>query len=170
MRSIPITAASWYRRSHTCSVKQIVVGVDPSEPAKLALRWALENASEGDHVRVVYVWQVQHGARFQILPGAEIARIRPQADRLVREIVDEVASSLDLPSSISVEPVSYYGHPGKWLVNLSKDADLVVVGNRGQGGFAGMLLGSVSTHAVHHAHCPVVVVRSNESADSDNEP
>ena len=151
-------------------MRQIVVGVDPSESAKLALRWALEYASEGDHVRVVYVWHVQHGAHFQDLSGAEIARIRPQADRLVREIVDEVASGLTLSPSVIVEPVSYYGHPAKWLVSLSKEADLVVVGHRGQGGFAGMLLGSVSTHAVHHAHCPVVVVRSDGRGIGDEEP
>lgn len=149
---------------------QIVVGVDASEPAKLALRWALENSTEGDHVRVVYVWDVQHGARHQILSSSEIARIRPQADMLVREIIDEVKPDIDLPPSVIVEPVSYYGHPGKWLVSLSKEADLVVVGNRGQGGFTGMLLGSVGTYAVHHAHCPVVVVRSDDAGADDRGP
>jgi nucleotide-binding universal stress UspA family protein len=151
-------------------VKQVVVGVDTSEPAKLALRWALENSAKGDHVRVVYVWDVQHGARHQVLSTSEIARIRPQGDALVREIVDEVKADIDVPASVIVEPVSCYGHPGKWLVDLSKKADLVVVGNRGQGGFAGMLLGSVSTYAVHHAHCPVVVVRSDDAGADDRGP
>lgn len=144
-------------------VRQIIVGIDASEHAKLALRWALANARDNDHLRVVYVWQVQREARPRVLPPSEIARIRPQADGLVREIVDEVTAGLDLPASVIVEPVSYYGHAGTWLVNLSKEADLLVVGNRGQGGFAGMLLGSVSTYAVHHAHCPVVVVRTEDS-------
>ena len=127
----------------------------------------MDNARDDDHLRVVYVWQVQREARHRVLPPAEIARIRPQADELVREIVDEVTSGLDLPASLIVEPVSYYGHPGKWLVNLSREADLLVVGNRGQGGFAGMLLGSVSTHAVHHAHCPVVVVRTDAATPDE---
>ena len=107
------------------------------------------------------------GTRWSLRPKSPGFARRPIG--WVREIVDEVTSDIEFPSSVTVEPVSYYGHPGKWLVNLSEEADLVVVGSRGQGGFAGVLLGSVSTYAVHHAHCPVVVVRT-DAGDAEDGP
>ena len=56
------------------------------------------------------------------------------------------------------------GHAGEQLIRLSQDADLLVVGSRGHGGFVGLLMGSVTTYVVNHALCPVVVVR-NQSTD-----
>lgn len=139
-------------------MEKIVVGVDGSETSTEALRWAIGHTSAGDLIRAVYVWQVYHGARLEILSAEDLKRLRPQADRLVREVVDSVSANVEGPMA-SIEAVSYYGHAGKWLVDLSDEVDLVVVGSRGQGGFRGLLLGSVSTYVVHHAHCPVVVVR-----------
>lgn len=60
------------------------------------------------------------------------------------------------PSSVRVRAVN--GFPARELIEASRDADLLVVGSRGGGGFARLLLGSISDHVVHHAHCPVVVV------------
>lgn len=139
-------------------METIAVGVDGSESATAALRWALEHSEVGDLIRAVYVWQAYHGARHELLSGDELRRLRPQADRMVREIVDSALAGFDGPVA-SVEAASYFGHPGKWLVDLSDEVDLLVVGSRGQGGFRGLLLGSVGTYVVHHAHCPVVVVR-----------
>lgn len=138
-------------------MKKIVVGVDGSEASKRALAWAIDLASEGDLIRAVYVWQVYRGARADIVPIEELEQIRPQADHLVGDVVDSVVAEVDGPLP-GIERVSYYGHPGRWLVDLSGEVDLVVVGSRGQGGFKGLLLGSVSTYVVHHARCPVVVV------------
>lgn len=138
-------------------MKKTVVGVDGSDASRDALRWAIEHASEGEEVRAVYVWQMYRGPRPDVVPVSELQLIRPEADRFISEVVDAVIAELDGPLP-GVERVSYYGHPGRWLVNLSDEVDLLVVGSRGLGGFKGLLLGSVSTYVVHHAHCPVVVV------------
>jgi len=135
----------------------IAVGVDGSQASKKALRWAIDHASPNDVVRAVYVWQVHRGALPDIVPIAELQQIRPHADRFLDDVVAGVVEGLDKPHA-NIERVSYYGHPAKSLVNLSDEVDLIVVGSRGSGGFKGVLLGSVSTHLVHHACCPVVVV------------
>jgi nucleotide-binding universal stress UspA family protein len=81
------------------------------------------------------------------------------AERALDETVDrELGGRKDL----EVERVAELGYPPKVLVERSKSADLMVVGSRGRGGFAGTLLGSVSLHCVTHAGCPVVVVRAKD--------
>jgi nucleotide-binding universal stress UspA family protein len=60
------------------------------------------------------------------------------------------------PASVRIHAVN--GFPAQELIEVSRDADLLVVGSRGVGGFARLLLGSISDHVMHHAHCPVVVV------------
>ena len=149
-------------------METIAVGVDGSEPATSALRWALGHSEPGDLIRAVYVWQAYQGARHELLSAEELRRLRPQADRVVREVVDSALAGFDGPVA-SVEAVNYFGHPGKWLVDLSGEVDLLVVGSRGQGGFRGLLLGSVSTYVVHHAHCPVVIVRPERHRDADDD-
>jgi nucleotide-binding universal stress UspA family protein len=85
----------------------------------------------------------------------------PQA--LARSAEDSLEQTLkavfgaDLPSNLTRSVVE--GNPGGVLVDRSRDADLLVVGSRGKGGFAGLLLGSVSEKCVRHAACTVVVVR-----------
>ena len=141
----------------TSVMQKIVVGVDGSDASRDALRWAIEHASESDFVRAVYVWQLSRGPRPDVVPVSELQLVRPEADRFINEVVDAVTAGLDGPLP-GIERVSYYGHPGRWLVDLSEEVDLLVVGSRGLGGFTGLLLGSVSTYVVHHARCPVVVV------------
>ncbi len=152
----------------TAVMETIAVGVDGSETATAALRWALAHTEPGDLIRAVYVWQAYQGARHEVLSADDVRRLRPQADRVVRDVVDSVLAGFEGPVA-SVEAVSYFGHPGKWLVDLSDEVDLLVVGSRGQGGFRGLLLGSVSTYVVHHAHCPVVVVRPDSERHVDDD-
>src|SRR5258708_1573748 len=67
-------------------------------------------------------------------------------------------------SYVSVNPVVRHGHAAQELLDAADEADLLVVGSRGHGGFAGALLGSVSQHCIHHAPCPVVIIRGQRAS------
>jgi nucleotide-binding universal stress UspA family protein len=139
----------------------IVVGVDGSEPSKAALRWALEEARlRGCAVRVVYAWF----AHPVLVTGAPLVAedwesLRRSADDFLREFV---AAEIGEHEGVGVDGVAVHGSPADTLVKYAKGAQLLVVGSRGHGGFAGLLLGSVSQQCVHHAPCPVVIVRGTE--------
>jgi nucleotide-binding universal stress UspA family protein len=81
---------------------------------------------------------------------------RSQAEEVLREAVERVRG--DHPA-ITVQTAVVEGPPARVLVEMSADADLLVVGSRGLGGFSGLLLGSVSQQCTHRARCPVTVVR-----------
>ncbi len=141
--------------SHTY---RIVVGVDGSEPSTLALRWAINEADRhGGTVEAVHAW---HGAYIGSATPYGVALIDPKiysdaADKLLDTVVDAAdESGLEAPIRRTV----VQGSPAHALLEAGKGADLIVVGSRGRGGFAGLLLGSVSQQVVHHASGPVVVV------------
>lgn len=100
---------------------------------------------------------------------AEVEEVfRSQADQLLAALVGEVGEQV---SGVEVQrTVVEDRHPAKALVELSADADLLVVGSRGRGGFSEMLLGSVSHAAVLHAVCPVVVVPSQRDERGPGQP
>jgi nucleotide-binding universal stress UspA family protein len=136
----------------------ITVGIDGSDHSIYALDWALrEAATRHTSVTVVAVDSVP-GSPWTgnpvIINTGRLDEVRQAAE----EIIAKATSQLDeaQPTSVSVRAVS--GFPAKELIDASKDADLVVVGSRGAGGFAKLMLGSVSSQVAHHAHCPVVVV------------
>jgi nucleotide-binding universal stress UspA family protein len=92
-------------------------------------------------------------------PGVDQATVdafRESAEPVVREAVAEAER---LQPSVKHEGKTIEGHPAEVLLEEARDASLIVVGNRGRGGFASLLLGSVSQQVVHHAPCPVTVVR-----------
>jgi len=136
----------------------IVVGVDGSDQSKEALRWALDEARLRDaSVRVVYAWLAQP----VLVPGSPVVAadwqlLRRSAEEFVEDVVDQAVES---STDVEVTAVAAHGTPADVLVQASRGADLLVVGSRGHGGFAGLLLGSVSQQCVHHATCPVVIVR-----------
>lgn len=142
----------------------IVVGVDGSEEAKAALRFALDEAElRQATVRVVHSWQfgyigVSGIEGFSPVVGADLGDLRRRAEVALDALLHEVASA---GSGVVVEQHVVEGAPATVLVDESRDADLLVVGSRGHGGFAGLLLGSVSQQCAHHATCPVVIVRAS---------
>jgi nucleotide-binding universal stress UspA family protein len=83
---------------------------------------------------------------------------REEARQAAEKAVAEVAGRLGPSSPDSVTVLSVSGNAARGLIERSRDADLVVVGSRGGGGFASLMMGSTSSQVVHHAHCPVVVM------------
>ena len=146
---------------------KIVVGVDGSQGGRKALEWALEEARlHRALLHVVHAWMVP---LIDALPEPWAVGSPPlgPADDEVHEHLEAAARSIldaSLAEARSVDPgVEVRGElvearPASALLAAAEDADLLVVGSRGRGGFAGLLLGSVSAQCVHHAPCPVVVV------------
>jgi nucleotide-binding universal stress UspA family protein len=137
----------------------IVVGIDGSEPSKQALRWALGEARlRGASLRVVYAWTMPVYFGYGVTPAAVLdpQSLRAAANENLDETVAEVVGGA---KDVSIERKAVEGLAAQALVEEAKDADLLVVGSRGHGGFTGLLLGSVSQQCAHHAPCPVVIVR-----------
>lgn len=134
--------------------KRIVVGIDGSEPSKAALRWAIQQAAlvRGE-VEAFGVWDAYTG--YGRVPYIEADIVEKLAETRLFDTIDEVAGP-DAP--VPVHGRTVRGDPAQVLVDASRDADLLVVGNRGHGRFASALLGSVSDRCAHHAECPVVVI------------
>lgn len=138
---------------------RIVVGVDGSPAADAALTWALEQARRtGDQVQPLHAWQYPEIGELLSLNPFELQHDELQADaaRVLREALERVGPHVD----VDIDPVLGAGRPAALLLDAARGASLLVVGSRGRGGFAGLLLGSVSQHCVQHAPCPVVVVPS----------
>ncbi len=137
----------------------IFVGVDGSRHSGAALDWALREAGFRHEPLTVVTVQVVPtsgwGGSVEY-PADQVSRAETQ--KAVQETVDKAAAQLGdaAPPSITVQAV--LGQPAAQLIEASRDADLLVVGSRGSGGFSRLLLGSVSTQVSEHAHCPIVIV------------
>ena len=131
----------------------IVVGADGSREGAKAVAWAAEQARvTGGTLELVIGWStpVSYGLPL-VLSGYD-----PQVE--AHEVIDKLVAEVELPAA-RVRTAVVEGPAPHVLVARAKDADLLVVGSHGHGGFSELLLGSVSAHCVHHATCPVVVVR-----------
>jgi len=138
------------------SQSRIVVGVDGSESSRDALQWAVTQAElVGGKLYVVMTWELPTSYGW-VAPYPE--GFDPESDtrRLLEAVV--AAAVADHPG-LEVHSQVTEGHPAPVLIEAARGAALLVVGSRGHGAFAGMLLGSVSEHCVSQSPCPVVVVR-----------
>jgi nucleotide-binding universal stress UspA family protein len=154
-------------KTNTDNNHLIVVGVDSSEGAKEALRFALREAKlRQTTLRVVHTWQfgyigVTGIEGFSPVVGADLGDLRRTAEVALDAVLHEVAADAD---GVVIERRVSEGAPATVLVDESRKADLLVVGSRGLGGFAGLLLGSVSQQCAQHAACPVVIVHAPAKA------
>ena len=141
----------------------IIVGIDGSDRSRQALEWAVNEAAvRHAPLTVLTINQavVGYGGGPVEYPGdadrAEQARKAAQA--LTDNILEK--ANADSPSSVTVEAVT--GFPAEEILRAGADADMIVVGSRGTGGFRPLRLGSVADQVAHHARCPVVVVPAND--------
>ena len=134
----------------------IVIGIDGSDSSINALRWALAQAEvTGASIEAVAAWQwpTSWGSAVPVPEGFD-----PAAD--ARAMLDQTLAPIVAGHpEVSVVRRVEEGHAALVLIDRSHDADLLVVGCRGHGEFAGMLIGSVSQHCAAHADCPVLVYR-----------
>lgn len=139
--------------------QRIVVGVDGSRSSVAALEWALGQAERtGSSLEVIMSWEwpTNYGWAYPLPPEYD-----PKVDA-EKILSDVLAPCLLAHADVPVQMTVVEGHPAPVLVEASKSADLLVVGSRGHGEFAGMLLGSVSEHCTTNAHCPVLVLRTSQ--------
>jgi nucleotide-binding universal stress UspA family protein len=142
----------------TQAVPTVVVGIDGSPDAARALRWAQDEARRRD-AKLLLVHGVEIGAAAASPYGSGVLMEQLQEGG---EAVLAEALAVVRAAGFEAEGRMEVGSAAHALIEASRDADLLVVGCRGHGGFAGLLLGSVSAACAHHAHCPVVVVRPEE--------
>jgi nucleotide-binding universal stress UspA family protein len=138
----------------------IVVGFDGSKQSRDALEWAIEESRHrAAELRVVTVWSKKHlswyPAMLETAAGEIVAEESPeqQASALSAEAAQAAAGVNVVPQAIENDSAA------SAILEVAQGADLVVVGSRGHGGFAGLHIGSVSTQIASHAPCPVLVVR-----------
>jgi nucleotide-binding universal stress UspA family protein len=138
--------------------RPVVVGVDGSPASLAALRWAVEDARRrGCAVDAVMAWHVDYGMMIGPLPAEVFAEVSPQAMKAAaQKVLDRSVEGFE---GVEIRRILVEGDARDVLFKASGDAALLVVGSRGHGRIVEAILGSVSAYCVHHASCPVVVVR-----------
>lgn len=139
--------------------RMIVVGVDGSRGSRIALTWAAAEAA--DHRADLIVLNVWEHALLPPLGSGSVPQtaVADPSEGATEELLKVISEELGDDPGVRVQPVIKHGNPAEVLIEQSVDASLLVVGTRGHGGFAGLVLGSVSQHVAAYARCPVTVVR-----------
>jgi nucleotide-binding universal stress UspA family protein len=146
----------------TASRYAIVVGVDGSPESKAALEWAIDEAGlRGCGVLALYAWAFP-AITAPLAPGP-LVYDGEVLHREAEELLDAAVAETDGGEGVRVRQVVVEGDAAGALIEASEEAELLVVGSRGLGGVASVLLGSVSKRCAHEAACPVVIVRQPRS-------
>ena len=137
----------------------IIVGVDGSGHSQRALEWAMHEAAFRQvPLTVLTVNEAVRGYYSSMAVYADDPVRTEDARKLAQAETDEVLDRLDGPRPASVTVKAVHGFPVEELINAGKDADMIVVGSRGAGGFTRLMMGSVADQVAQHAHCPVLIV------------
>lgn len=137
--------------------RRIVVGVDGSAPSKAALAWAV---SEADLTGAVVEAVIAYNCFPMPIQDIDYKRLAQHVlDDAIRDVVLP-----DQPIKVIARPVE--GNAARALVDAAATADLLVIGSRGRNEFTEAILGSVAKHCVHHATCPVVVIRGSQPQEA----
>jgi nucleotide-binding universal stress UspA family protein len=164
-----------YETSDTRGV--VVVGIDGSPGSAAALRWAAAEANLREiGLRVVHAWTFSYppGAGYGVLSpsvdyvsGGRMSDMRRAAEGLLERAIAQLPPDTD---SVAIDRQVVEGSAAEVLVGAATENDLLVVGSRGRGGFASLLLGSVSQQCAHHAPCPIVIVHAAKRPPAEARP
>jgi nucleotide-binding universal stress UspA family protein len=145
--------------------RRIVVGVDGSASSRAALTWAARQARlTGATVEAIIAWQYPATYGYTMPTAPEI---NYNYEQIAADVVaDTIAEVCGRGEPVKIISRVVEGNAAQVLLDASAGAELLVVGSRGHGGFVEALLGSVGQHCVHHATCPVVVIRGPITGES----
>jgi nucleotide-binding universal stress UspA family protein len=152
-------------------MRGVVVGIDGSAGAAAALRWAAAEARlRASRLLIVHAWKPIYANVLLLGPLGGFSGV-PDSDthRAAEALLEKATARLDA-QDVEIECRAVEGGAAEVLVAAATEGDLLVVGSRGHGGFAGLLLGSVSQQCAHHARCPVVVVHAPSPAATTPDP
>ena len=135
-------------------MERIVVGVDGSDAAHAALEWAVDEARRRDAVvEAIHAWHQPFVTGYAYLGEMDLGPFATEAENILAAAIAAVDTT-----GVTVEHKVIAGGASQVLVEQAKGASMLVVGSRGRGGFSGLMLGSVSQQAAHHASCPIVII------------
>jgi len=148
----------------------VLVGHDGSEWAQEALQWAAGLAARAGYpLHVLRAWKLTTAPQSATMEPGYVPPLEDFEKAEPEELEAHVAAA-GLDPALSVTCHVTHGNPARGLIESATRADLMVVGARGLGGFAGLVLGSVSDQCVRHAPCPVTVVRTGTATRGTAEP
>jgi len=148
--------------------RRIVVGVEGSGYAREALIWALEEAHHrGAVVEVVTCYSPTYVPAAPDLGYVPLDSfdLATEVEKMQGEVIASAIAASPHSDGVEIRRVLRKGRPTDTLMAQAEGATMLVVGNRGRGGFAGLRLGSVSQAIAHHSPCPLVIVRTGLETD-----